>query len=67
MIFSTAEALREAIGVPLPPFIRSSFEQHVADTRAALGESRFGEIWAKGRTLTLDAAIAYALAEVSIS
>lgn len=67
MIFSTAEALREAIGVPLPPFIRSSFEQHVADTRAALGESRFGEIWAKGRTLTLDAAIAYALGEVSIS
>jgi predicted ATPase/class 3 adenylate cyclase len=65
MLFSAAEVLREAIGVPLPPFIRSNFEQHVADTRAALGEGRFVEIWAKGRTLTLDAAIAYALMEAS--
>jgi tetratricopeptide (TPR) repeat protein len=65
MMFSAAEALREAIGVPLPPFIRGTFEQHVADTRALLGEARFGEIWAKGRTLALDAAIAYALEEVS--
>ena len=65
MLFSAAEALREAIGVPLPPFIRSSFEQHVADTRTALGEGRFGEIWTKGRTLTLDAAIVYALEEAA--
>ncbi len=62
-LFSAAEALREAIGVPLPPFIRSSFDQHVADMQAALGEGRFGELWAKGRTLTLDASIAYALME----
>jgi len=65
VLFSVAEALRETIGVPLPPFIRSTFEQHVADTRGWLGEERFGEIWAKGRTLALDAAIAYALKDVS--
>ena len=60
-LFSAAETLRETIGVPLPPFIRGTFVQHVADTRALLGEGRFGEIWAKGRALGLDAAIAYAL------
>ena len=65
VLFSVAEALRETIGVPLPPFIRSTFEQQVADTRGWLGEERFGEIWAKGRTLALDPAIAYALKDVS--
>lgn len=61
MIFSAAETLRGMIGVPLPPFIRGSFEQLVADTRAALGEARFAEVGARGRALALQAAIAYAL------
>lgn len=65
MMFSTAEALREAIGVPLPPFIRSNYEQYVTATRTGLGERRFTEAWAKGQTMTLDEAIAYALGEAS--
>jgi predicted ATPase len=65
MLFSTAEALREVINVPLPPFIRSNYEQYVTATRTGLGERRFTEAWAKGRTMTLDEAIAYALEEAS--
>ena len=65
IIFSAAETLRESIGVPLPPFIRGNFEPLVADTRAALGEDRSNELWAKGGALTLEAALAYALGESS--
>ena len=64
MLFSAAEALREGIGVPVPPFIRSTLDQRVADARSLLGDERFQEIWATGRSLALDAAIAYALATI---
>lgn len=60
-LFAAAEVLREAIGVPVPPFIRGTLERHIADTHALLGGERFRELWARGRRLALDAAVAYAL------
>jgi non-specific serine/threonine protein kinase len=65
LLFAAADVLREEISVPLPPFIRSNYEQYVTATRTGLGERRFTEAWAKGRTMALDEAIAYALGEAS--
>jgi len=66
-LFAGAEALRETIGVPIPPFIRGRFDQLVAETRAALGEKRFADLWAQSRGLPLDAVIDIALHEASVS
>ena len=61
-LFGAAEALRESIGVPPPPFIRHEYEKRVEDLRNQLGEPAFGASWAKGRAMSLEQAIEYALA-----
>jgi predicted ATPase len=64
-LFGAAEALREAIGAPLPPGDRVRCDRDVAVTRAALGEEAFAAAWAEGRSMSLDQAIADALADGS--
>jgi predicted ATPase/Tfp pilus assembly protein PilF/DNA-binding XRE family transcriptional regulator len=54
-------ALREILGVPLPPAFRAGHDRAVQAMRAALGEEAFAAAWAEGRTLPLEAAIAAAL------
>jgi predicted ATPase/class 3 adenylate cyclase len=66
-LFAGAEALRETIGVPVPPFIRGRFDQLVAETRTALGEERFADVWAQSRALALESVIDTALHEASVS
>jgi predicted ATPase/DNA-binding CsgD family transcriptional regulator len=51
-LWGTAEALREAIGVPLRSFERAINEWGIATIRAQLGEQAFAAAWAEGRTLT---------------
>ena len=51
-LWGTAEALREAIGVPLRSFERAINEWGIAMIRAQLGEQAFAVAWAEGRTLT---------------
>jgi predicted ATPase len=51
-LWGSAEALREAIGAPLPPIERADYDQAVAAVRACLGESTFVAAWAQGRMLT---------------
>jgi predicted ATPase/class 3 adenylate cyclase/uncharacterized protein HemY len=53
-LFGAAEALRVAIGGPLPPVERASHEQAVATARAQLGEQAFAAAWQEGRTMPLD-------------
>ncbi len=61
-LFGAAEVFRERVGAaPHPPW-RAEHEQRVAATRAGLGEAAFAAAWAEGRALSLDEAIAYALA-----
>jgi non-specific serine/threonine protein kinase len=56
-----AEALREAIGVPLPAVDRAQYDHYVETARAALGEKTFAAAWAEGRKMTMEEAVAYAL------
>jgi DNA-binding NarL/FixJ family response regulator len=60
-LHSAAEALREAIGAPMPRH-HALYEQAVATARAGLGEAWFAAAWAAGRALPLAEAIAEALA-----
>jgi len=49
-LFAAADALRAAIGAPLPPVDLPAYEREVAALRAELGESAFGQAWAQGKT-----------------
>jgi non-specific serine/threonine protein kinase len=60
-LYGAAAALRQAIGVPLPPTDRAVHERGLAAARARLGEAAFGISWAAGQSLALMPAIDYAL------
>ena len=47
MLFSTAHALRERLGAPLPPVDRAAHDSFVAACREQLGEAAFAEAWAQ--------------------
>ena len=57
-LWGAAEALREAMGVPIPPVYRAGFERSVAATRLLLGEKAFAAAWAEGRAMTPEQALA---------
>ncbi|MBC8162155.1 MAG: tetratricopeptide repeat protein [Roseiflexaceae bacterium] len=59
-LFSAAEALRETIGAAVPEFHRPDYAPAVAQVRAALGPIG-ATIWAEGRAMTPEQAIAFAL------
>ena len=62
-LFGAAEGLREVMGAPLPPADRAGRDRSVAAVRSALGEEAFAAAWAEGRAMSLEAAVAFALAE----
>jgi predicted ATPase len=62
-LFGASEALRERIGVPLPPVDRALHERWLAAGKAALGEAEFEALCQDGRAMELGAAVAYALGE----
>jgi hypothetical protein len=62
-LFGAAQALRDAIGAPLPPANRADFEQVTAGLRLALGEESFAGLWAAGRALSWEEAARFALEE----
>ena len=57
-LWGAAEALREAIGAPLPPVDRPAYESSVAAARAHLGERAFAAAWAEGRMMTPEQVLA---------
>jgi non-specific serine/threonine protein kinase len=61
-LLGAAEALREAIGAPLPPVVRAEYEADLAALRAALPEEALAAAWDSGRIVPLDRAIAEGLA-----
>jgi non-specific serine/threonine protein kinase len=63
-LWGAAEALREGLGHPLPPSERVEYDHVVADARLALGDEAFAAAWTKGRSLTMEEAVALALGEV---
>ena len=61
-LLGAAAALRETIGAPQPPQEQTDVEQAVAAARVALGEESWAAAYAAGRALSLEQAIAEALA-----
>ena len=51
--------------IPLSGDERWILAQFLAGARTALGEDEFAEEWAEGKTMSLDAAVAYAGRESS--
>ncbi len=64
-LYGAAQALREAIGSPMPPNVGAKYERIQADLRAALGEDGYQAGLDAGRALSTDQAIAYALEETA--
>jgi predicted ATPase/class 3 adenylate cyclase len=61
-LLGAVEALREAIGSPLSPLERADYDHSVAAARAQLDAATFAAAWAAGRAMSLEQAIAEALA-----
>ncbi len=53
-----AEAIRDAIGEPIPAVERAGYDRSVTTARIRLGEKNFASVWAKGWTLTPKQALA---------
>ena len=58
-----ASALREAIGTSLGAAAHSALESRLATARASLRRDLAEAAWARGRAMSMDAAVAFALAE----
>jgi tetratricopeptide (TPR) repeat protein len=61
-LLGAADALRAAIGAPLPPTDQAPVERTVVSLRAALGDDAYEAAWAEGQALTLEEAVALAAA-----
>ena len=67
-LLGAADALADAVGIPLQPLEQEQFERDVEAARAALPEAAFSQAWAMGRSLSLDAVVAEVVAApVSVS
>jgi predicted ATPase/DNA-binding SARP family transcriptional activator/DNA-binding CsgD family transcriptional regulator len=62
-LFGAAETLRETIAAPIPPCERADHDRNVSVARAGLGEEVFARARARGRAMTLDVALQYALSD----
>jgi hypothetical protein len=61
-LWGAATAVRAGIGAPLAPGERALQERSLAPVRAACGEEAFAAAWAAGAALSLEQALAEALA-----
>ena len=60
-LFGAAQALRDAVGVVLPPAERADHERGLAAARRLLDEQRFSRAWQAGAAMDLEQAVRYAL------
>jgi len=57
-LLAAAAALRDSLGTPLPPIYRAAYSHCVAAAQAQLGEQAFAVVWAEGRGMTWEQALA---------
>ena len=57
-LLGSVETVRGARGVPRPPVMQGFYEQSLASARAGLGEEAFAALWAQGRAMTPEQALA---------
>ncbi|MBI2939698.1 MAG: tetratricopeptide repeat protein [Chloroflexi bacterium] len=65
-LLGAAQALRNTIGVSLSslsPRERLDHDRRISSLRTTLGEDAFARPWAKGQTMAMEQAVAYALDE----
>jgi tetratricopeptide (TPR) repeat protein len=60
-----ARAIRQAMGAPSTPAAQTDLERLAAEVRAALGEAAFEQAWTSGHALSVEAAVALAVAQSS--
>jgi predicted ATPase/DNA-binding CsgD family transcriptional regulator len=60
-ILGAVEAMWDSMGAALQPGDRADYERNLTATRAQLDDAAFTTAWASGRSMTLAAAIAFAL------
>ena len=60
-LLGASEKLCEITSTHLPLIRREEYERAIANARAQLDEAKFNEAWAKGREMSVDETIAYAL------
>lgn len=53
-LWGVAEAMREAMGTPLPPVDLTAYKRAVSAAHTQLGEEAFAAAWAEGRAMTLE-------------
>ncbi len=53
-LWGAAQALRDAMGTPIPPASLADYERSVAAARTHLSEQAFAAAWAQGRSMTLE-------------
>ncbi len=51
------------MGSVIDPVDQPEYERSLASLRAHLGEEKFNTVWAEGRAMTMEQAMAYALEE----
>jgi predicted ATPase/transcriptional regulator with XRE-family HTH domain len=61
-LFACAQATYESLGIQLPPKLRPDWTRNLARAREDAGAERFAAAWLAGRALTLERAIADAVA-----
>jgi len=57
-LWGAAARLREAIGAPMPPVRRPTYEQARASAQSRLGDHLFAAAWTQGRSMTPEQALA---------
>lgn len=60
-LLGAAEAMRESMGLAMPPIAREAFAAFIALYRGMAGDREFDAAWAEGRQMPLDAALRFAL------
>ena len=62
-LWGAAQALHETKGVPRDIDFLAEADARISAVRSGMGEEAWEEAWRKGRAMTLDEAISYALGE----
>jgi predicted ATPase/class 3 adenylate cyclase len=65
-LLGAAEALRDAIGVPMLSDERIGYEQETASLRDQMDAGAFATIWTEGRAMDLERAISYAVSTTQL-
>ena len=60
-LFAAAGGLRERHSLPLPSFVRTSYDHIVASIRSGMPEEAFQQAWQGGQGMTIEQALDYAL------